>query len=305
MTVNIRKIMICMVLAVLFLTPVLAYAEEAGEDYENVTYLNLDEQRLNYNMVKSILAKYPNLKKVDMFNVQLYRNQVEELASLYPEIEFGWTMKIGKDHTVRTDATAFSTMHFSNSQPHSTADIAVLRFCKNLKALDIGHNSVNDISWLTELPDLRFLIIAINKVTDITPLASLTKLEYLEMFNNNISDLTPLTGLTHLMDLNIGYNLITDYTPLYEMTWLKRLWLGKAYKKKNDIPADVIEMLKEKLPNTQLDWKSNPTMGGWRDHPHHDVIDEMFDYYHQDRMHYVPFSDSFPDLPEDDEDEDL
>ena len=57
MTVNIRKIMICMVLAVLFLTPVLAYAEEAGEDYENVTYLNLDEQRLNYNMVKSILAK--------------------------------------------------------------------------------------------------------------------------------------------------------------------------------------------------------------------------------------------------------
>ena len=176
MTVNIRKIMICMVLAVLFLTPVLAYAEETGEDYENVTYLNLDEQRLNYNMVKSILAKYPNLKKVDMFNVQLYRNQVEELASLYPEIEFGWTMKIGKDHTVRTDATAFSTMHFSNSQPHSTADIAVLRFCKNLKALDIGHNSVNDISWLTELPDLRFLIIAINKVTDITPLASLTKL---------------------------------------------------------------------------------------------------------------------------------
>ena len=302
---NIRKIMICMVLAVLFLTPVLAYAEETGEDYENVTYLNLDEQRLNYNMVKSILAKYPNLKKVDMFNVQLYRNQVEELASLYPEIEFGWTMKIGKDHTVRTDATAFSTMHFSNSQPHSTADIAVLRFCKNLKALDIGHNSVNDISWLTELPDLRFLIIAINKVTDITPLASLTKLEYLEMFNNNISDLTPLTGLIHLMDLNIGYNLITDYTPLYEMTWLKRLWLGKAYKKKNDIPADVIEMLKEKLPNTQLDWKSNPTMGGWRDHPHHDVIDEMFDYYHQDRMHYVPFSDSFPDLPEDDEDEDL
>ena len=299
MAMKIRRI-ICAALCLLFLTPLCAAAADTEGAGEKVTYLNLDDgQKLNYNKVKSMLAQYPDLEKVDMFSVPVNRQQIEELVALYPDIEFGWTIKIAKDHTVRTDATAFSTMHFSGDQPHKTADISLLRYCKQLKALDFGHNAVDDISWLTELPDLRFLIIAINKISDITPLASLTKLEYLEMFNNYVSDLTPLTGLTHLMDLNIGWNMITDYSPLYEMIWLKRLWFCNGYRKKNGAPADVVETLKEKLPDTQLNWTSKPTLGGWREHPHHDVIKEMFNAYDKKNMHYVPFSDSFPEEDED------
>ena len=278
-------------LALLLLVPLWAGAEEQTEDRETVTYLNLDGKNLYYNRALAVLAKYPNLKKVDMYDIPVTYRQVEELVSLYPDVEFGWTLKI-KEHLVRTDATAFSTLHWSGDPVHSTKEMSVLRYCKQLKALDIGHNLVDDISWLEELPDLRFLIIAINRVSDISPLAKLTKLEYLEMFNNLVTDISPLKGLTHLMDLNIGYNHITDFSPLYEMTWLKRLWMSNAYEKKRDVPEDVVRTLKEKLPDCEIDWQSKPTLGGWRDHPHHDTIKEMFD---KKNMHYVPFSDSFPD----------
>jgi len=292
---------VCALLALLLLMPLWAAAQEVEPADETAEYLCLDGQRLNYKAAKEILARYPALKKVDMYDIPLSRVQAEELEALYPGVEFGWTLKIGTDHLVRTDATAFSTLHRSNSQVHMTRDIAVLRYCKKLKALDFGHNLVDDISWLTELPDLRVLIIAVNRVSDITPLASLTRLEYLEIFNNRITDLTPLKGLTHLMDLNISYNRISDYSPLYEMTWLKRLWLGKGGMEENGVPEEVVRTLKKHLPECQIDWQSKPTLGGWRDHPHHDVIKEIFDQ--KKGMRYIPFSDSFPDYPEDDEDE--
>ena len=292
---KIRRI-ICALLAVLCMLPcAVAAAEEEETDYASVTYLNLDqrERRLYYKSVIPTLEKYPNLQKVDMFTIPVTRWQMEELVKLYPGVEFGWTMKIGKDHLVRTDATAFSTLHLSGSQVHGTKDLAVLRYCKNLKALDIGHNAVDDLSWLEELPDLRVLIIAVNRLTDITPLASLTRLEYLEMFNNQVTDLSPLKGLTHLMDLNIGYNKIEDFSPLYELKGLKRLWMHKSENRNgggNGIEQEKVDLLIQQLPDCQIDYTSMPTLGGWRDHPHFEVIHEMFR-----KSDYIPFEDSIKD----------
>lgn len=299
MTVKTRRIA-CVLLTLLFLLPLWTAAGAEAEE-ETVTYLNLDGLGLNYKTAKETLARYPNLEKVDMFDIPVGKTQVRELEELYPGVTFGWTLKIGGDHLVRTDATAFSTLHWSHSTPHPTAEISLLRYCKNLRALDFGHNGVDDISWLTELTELRVLIIAVNRLTDISPLASLTKLEYLELFNNRIRDLTPLTGLTHLMDLNISYNRISDYSPLYKMTWLKRLWIAKGSMEEKGVPGEVVRELQENLPGCQIDWQSKPTLGGWREHPHHDVIKEIFDQ--KKGMQYIPFSDSFPEYPEDDEDE--
>ena len=294
---------LCALLVLLLLVPLYAGAQEAETDDNTATYLNLDGRRLNYKTARDMLARYPNLEKADMFDIPVGKIQVRELEELYPNVTFGWTLKIGDDHLVRTDATAFSTLHWSHSTPHPTEEISLLRYCKNLRALDFGHNGVDDISWLTELPELRVLIIAVNRLTDISPLASLTKLEYLELFNNRITDLTPLTGLTHLMDLNIAYNRISDYSPLYRMTWLKRLWIAKGSMEERGVPEDVVRELQRHLPACQIDWRSKPTLGGWREHPHHDVIKEIFDQ--KKGMHYIPFSDSFPEYPEDNESEGL
>ncbi len=264
----------------------------AEEDPSAVTYLDFGSKYIEYGRILSTLEKYPNLKKADMFATPVWASQIEELTARFPQVEFGWTIAFGDNHRVRTDATVFSTLHESGSTVHNTREISLLRYCKNLKALDFGHNSVNDISWLSELTDLRVLILAINRVEDISPLANLKKLEYLEIFNNAITDLSPLTGLTRLMDLNISYNMIEDYSPLYSMTSLKRLWLFNSRDKRGaEVPPDVIENLQEKLPDCQIDYKSKPTLGGWREHPHYDVIHEMF----RSMKEYQPFEDSVPD----------
>lgn len=248
-----------------------------------------DAERIDFGHVNvedvdalvGLLDQMPCLTAVDMYESRLSKDDMDMLFNRYPQITFGWTYKIG-DHVVRTDITAFSTLHGSSPDPiHTEKDFQWLKFCKGLKAIDIGHNAVKDISWLKSFPELKVLILAVNRIEDLTPLAQLKELEYLELFTNRFKDLTPLKELTSLRDLNIKYNYISDISPLFEMTWLERLWIGKRMDK---VPAEQIKMLHEVLPNCEIDWESMPTAGTWREHPHYDTIYNMFR-----TQEYVPF----------------
>jgi len=230
----------------------------------------------------AMLDQMPQLETVDMYQSSLSKEEMDMLFTRYPQITFGWTFMVG-DHKVRTDITAFSTLHGSDPDPsHNEKQFQWLKFCKGLKAIDVGHNSVTDISWLKNFPELKVLIIAINRVEDISPLAELTELEYIELFTNRFGDLTPLTKLTKLKDLNIKNTKVKDISPLFEMTWLERLWLGTGWMK--NIPEEQREMLCEALPDCEIDWKNNPTAGTWREHPRYFTIYEMFH-----GTEYIPF----------------
>lgn len=220
-----------------------------------------------------MLDQMPRLEKVDMYASRLDKSDMDMLFNRYPQITFGWTYYIG-DHLVRTDITAFSTLHGTSPDPsHTEKNFQWLKFCRNLKAIDVGHNAITDISWLTNFPELKVLILAVNPISDITPLAQLRELEYLELFTTHVTDLTPLKELTSLRDLNVKYNDVSDISPLIEMTWLERLWVGQRME---DVPQEQIDRLYEALPDCEIDWDSMPTAGTWREHPHYDTIYEMF-----------------------------
>ncbi|MBQ9326146.1 MAG: leucine-rich repeat domain-containing protein [Clostridia bacterium] len=272
-----------------------AHAEELtfhGQTFDSEA-VSIDLGRITvYNQWDDLyrfLEQFPHLRAVDMYSTRVTIKRCEEMSSRFPNITFGWTLSFA-EHTVRSDATAFSTLHFSGAKTHSSADISIVRYCKQLKALDIGHNGARDLSFLYDLPDLRVLIIACNKIEDLTPVGSLKKLEYLEVFSNQITDLTPLVGLEHLVDLNIGFNMIADLTPLYQMPQLQRLWMYNCINRNRQVKItdEQLAELKQHLPNTVIDTKHNPSEGGWRTGDHYDVIKRMF----QNGV-YEPFPDSF------------
>ena len=127
----------------------IAEEETVDPDPALVTYLDLGTKYQKLSAVEKILDQYPNLEKVDMFGTPVNYKAVAELEERYPGVEFGWTLRIG-DHEVRTDATAFSTLHLSGSATHGQKEISLFRYCKNLRALDFGHNGCNDLSFLSE-----------------------------------------------------------------------------------------------------------------------------------------------------------
>ena len=272
----------------------LAAAAGAAGAEDAPTYMDMGKTT-SLDEIMAILDANPQLTRVDMFERPMWAKGIALLSERYPQIEFGWTIRFG-DHIVRTDATAFSTLHHSGARTHGDGELSLLKYCKKLKALDIGHNGGRDLSFVSGMTELRVLIIACNRFTDLSPLANLHKLEYLELFSNHVTDLSPLSGLTHLMDLNICYNDITDLSPLYGMKNLKRLWLYNCnnYNQRDRVPAAEVEKLRAALPDTEVDASHMPTAGTWREHPHFAVIRAMF----RSPDGYRPFEDSWPEEDE-------
>ena len=272
------------------------FSADSGAEYLNI---GLTKDVGNWEKFLDFLAQFPNLKKVDMYGIpRMYAKRVEEIHARFPDVEFGITMLIGDArtclHKVRTDATAFSTLHSFDPAMHSSKTLSVLRFCKNMYALDIGHNSFDDLSFLAEMPQLRVLIVAAGSARDISAIGNLKHLEYLELFVNAIQDISCLKDMPYLMDLNVEGNLIQDISPVKELKSLKRLWIYQYNRASSKpVPEELMAELQAALPGCHIDGHSTSTAGGWRTdengnyHPHYAVIRRMFR-----AGVYEPFADS-------------
>lgn len=276
--IRIRKaIWIVMLISVSFLVCFHARADEPlGRDLE--TYLNLGEQILSMDELTALLDASPALRRVDMFATVVEKPQIDYLTERYPQIVFGWTIHIPgrfEGHTVRTDQTAFSTLH-GNCITHTSEDFSVLQYCTELQALDLGHNIIEDISFLSGLTKMKILILACNRISDLSPLSGMRDLEYVELFSNLISDLSPLYDLPRLTDVNVAYLELTDPDALFHFPAAQRLWVSRCMKGKYNLKKAQLRALREAYPDTVICSQGEPTEGGWRRHPHYDVMKECF-----------------------------
>ena len=265
-------------------------------------YIDMGSQAVkDYESFIVFLRQFSSLKKVDMFETGIEGRDADELAAAFPGITFGWSLRMQQYHVVRSDAEVFSTLHDGIHPRHSSNDFSFMKYCTNLKALDLGHNNLTDISFLGEMPELRVLILADNpNLINIDQLASLENVEYLELFTCGIVDLSPLTALENLVDLNLCRNVVADWRPLKEMKNLRRLWVSNMCSPAMT-PADRQE-LQDALPDTQIVFFDDPTDNGWRRdpitnamHPHYETIYTMFK-----TGTYIPFADTDLSLPEED-----
>ena len=119
------KWLVTAVLALLMMIPAVL-AEETASFMTLTVPTTAQEIDLGQNVVTDydalcrFLDELPDVRKVDMFATKISRKDIEMLAARYPQVKFGWTMRVG-DHLVRTDVTAFSTLHNNQSATHTSA----------------------------------------------------------------------------------------------------------------------------------------------------------------------------------------
>ena len=237
--------------------------------------------------VAELIDGTPGVREVRMYDSPMATADMEKLFDrYYPEIFLGFTLRIGP-HVIRTDRTAFSTLHLSGKmegdERHTSEELYPIRMCTRLKALDLGHNYLTDVSFLNWLTELEVLIISPNYgLTDIGPVASCRKLVYLECFHTPVTDLSPLAGLTELRDLNLTRDgEVTDISPLYDLPNLERVWWGNM----NKVPPEQKKTMRAKHRGCKFVMVYDPTSGGWRKHQHFKELHEFFR-----TGEYVPFS---------------
>ena len=251
--------------------------------FENIELdLSQSEVDISKNKIKdkeafdALLSIVPRGIKFVMCDCGYKNEEMAALREKHTELEFAWRIYMGR-WNLRTDDEAFSVMIYTYDYKRMTsADIEVLKYCTNMKALDLGHQAITDLSVLENLTELRVLILADNRISDVTPIAKLTKLEYLELFVNQIDDITPLASLTNLLDLNLGWNwYLDDVSAIYGLKQIERLWLPTTkFTSNRRLQAEV----NEQFPNATIVYYNEETSigNGWRTHPRYKPMRGMF-----------------------------
>ncbi len=233
--------------------------------------------------IEAAVSLMPKLKKVVMCDCGLSDEEMDALDRKYDGVRFVWTVYFSL-YSLRTDETVFCASNLRNRgfvAPHvSSEELAPLRYCRDLIALDLGHMFFTDLDFLKDMTHLKYLILVEERFHDISVLGGLEELEYLELFNNTIDDLSPLLNCKALRHLNVGYTRGYDPAPLYEMTWLKRLWYPG-----NRLGKEACGTLREALPDTvcflpSYD-KDGSTGGGWRTDEAYYEMRNVFGMFYQ------------------------
>lgn len=248
--------------------------------------------------VRDALGIMRDCTYLDMDSCGVENEDMADIRDAFPDVKVVWRVSFGENYSVRTDVEKILASKPSVGGMLFDKDVSVLRYCTDVKYLDLGHNVyINDIDFLRYMTKLEVLVIAMEDLDDISALKDLINLEYLEIqTNEDISDLSPLAGLVNLHHLNIAYlPNVHDMTPVYNLTNLERLMIGCV----TPIPEEQVEEFRRLVPNCDVDTESlDPTSGTWRYigyndeiwaailHPRYELLCQQFGYPQEDYSFY-------------------
>ncbi|MCR5739894.1 MAG: hypothetical protein K6G43_08750 [Lachnospiraceae bacterium] len=265
--------------------------------YGDVDYDSYDTEEIDISrtalttddlpVLRELTEQIRGLKKLIVCDCGLDNETLGEFRKEIPGVNLVWRLYMGK-WRLRTDQITFSVLIYSyNYERLRSRDIEVLKYCTDLKCLDLGHQAISDITVIGEyLTDLRLLIMADNWISDLTPLANLKHLHYLELFVNNITDLSPLAELHELVDVNISYNRrLADITPLLYSPMMERVWLEST-----SVSSEDFDLLEATYPDAKVVRvvRGRPSVDqGWRDGcaRYQQMMDMWFNNYYGDEFY--------------------
>ena len=291
---------------------------EAVLDYSFSLYgktVNLKDEELDFSYMElpdkgaALRQALPYMKNCRFVNMDSCGISNEDMAALqadFPGTKIVWRVFFGRTYTLRTDAEKVLASKPSIGGTLYDKDLEVLKYCTDLKYVDIGHNlDLTSLAFASHLPKLEVLVIAMNVISDISPLANCPNLEYLELNSTQVSDLSPLAELKNLRHLNIGNcPNVSDISPLYGLTELERLWIGCV----DPVPPEQVAEMQKRAPDCVINTEIfDPTGGGWRVtgytelslmlfeetgwlqevlHPRYELLRKQFGYVEQDYSFY-------------------
>ena len=220
------------------------------------------------------LPQMKSLKKIDMCGCGLSNDEMEQLCKAYPDIKFVWIVHF-KRWSVRTDAVVFSTLNGNGYECYDQKDYApVFKYCTDLRALDLGHSLIYDISPIASMKKLRAVILTDNKIHNIAAFAELKDLEFIEINVNRAESAEPLRNLEKLKYINFWSSKgMTDLSPLYNHPELKIAILHRT------VPKAERERFRKSNPDCNtffsVDYKLS-TNAAWHKNPYSKKVKKAF-----------------------------
>lgn len=232
---------------------------------------------VNLDGLEDALRYLPELTYVDVIDSPATIDDMDRFYDIRPEIDYYWSFK-HDGFVIRTDIQCYSSLRDADYHRFTDEEMyPMLKYCKHLKALDLGHCDITDLSLIGNLSELQVLILADNpNLLDASPLAKLENLEYFEFFmNRNVEDYSFLNSLTKIKDINLCY-----CDNLGDLSFLENMPdFSFGLFKYSGISDEEIAKWQELYPDSRLvnyDGNIHSCDSGWRDTERNAAIRRAF-----------------------------
>lgn len=234
--------------------------EFQGERYPNDT---TELKVTDMTGLEDVLRYLPALTDVDLLEAGATIEDLDRFDAIRPDIFWLWEFRFDW-YKIRTDTRVYSSLLGYNTRFDLDHYYPIVKYCKHLRALDLGHNAITDLSMIGDLQELEVLILADNHITDCSPIGRLHNLVFLELFMNySIEDYSFLNELTNMKDLNLCYCKTLDHLDFLE----NMPNLEFAMFKRTAISEEDLDPWREKMPDTifvYYDGNPESSGSGWR-----------------------------------------
>ena len=227
--------------------------------------VSTEDERIEYIRVpignegeEELRRALPVLKKCSYFLLDGCGIDNEVLAKLredFPATKIVWRIWL----TLSNFLTDIKIVHLTWTLDNR--NVQILRFCNEVEYLDLGHNTLSDITFMGYMPNLKYVILSYNYVRDISPLSNCKKLEMLELyFCHLLEDISPLAECESLKLLNISATKVHDISPVFGLKNLERFYCIMNY----GIPEEQQEQIYEELPDCWITFEQKISKAvGW------------------------------------------
>jgi len=259
------------------------FGQSVSTDMERIEYFKADiGGDAGLDVIRSIM---PIMDKLTYLKLDWCGTTDEATAALREELaeqcKVVWRVFFGSNNALTDTLKIWGTG--TNDEKNES-----LKYCTEVKYLDLSHNRINSCEWARYMPDLEVVVIGDCPLYSIEPLRSCPKITYLEIFTTNVTDLSPLADLKNLQYLNISNIEIDDISPLYELDNMV-----KINSTMNHLPQEQIDKYHELQPQCKANFFTygNPTGFGWRFEngdiaPRYALLRQQFGYLRQDKSCY-------------------
>ena len=131
------------------------------------SFMDLNRVRIydHAEALRQVLPYMTACKQVDMENCGIPDEEMAALRAEFPDTKIVWRIWFSI-YNCRTDETRI--LASIRGMCLTAAACEALKYCNEVKYLDVGHNTIEDISFVQYMPELEVAIVAINYWSDAT-----------------------------------------------------------------------------------------------------------------------------------------
>ena len=260
------------------------YGKTLSTTDEEISYVEHSIGNAGEAKIREALEVLDNCKRFVLDNCGL---DYEVLAGIREDFrgktKVVWSVDVGK-FNVMTDKETFRAVYAIDD-----SNCYNLRYCEDVKYMDIGHNdTLTDLSFIGYMPNLELLIASGCLAKSIPGIENCKKLQWLELVNCfYLEDISNFDGLESLKWLNLSSTRVTD------LSSLDGLELERFCNLSTKVPAAEQTAFQEIHPSCLTRFYGSQPYGyGWRYNDngytffwyYKEVIREVFNYDLVDKM---------------------